>query len=359
MKKFLSAALALCLAFSLAACGGSGSSAPASASVAGSTGSSAPEAKPVEIRVVTSYGGDDGNRANYEEAVAGYEAATGNTVVDESATSNEQWKAQVKADFQTGSEPDVLFFFTGTDASEFIKNGKVVSIEEIRKEYPDYASNMLDAAMPLSFVDAKAYAVPSSGYWEGMFVNKTVLADCGLEVPGPETMRKFVGPPLGETFIQFGIPADKVDEAIAVYRSRYMTVGKYENFPYPGVREMLEALKNDGKRLFVATSKPETTSVDILRHFELDQYFEIIAGASLDGKRGSKSQVLSYLLERANGQTDGIMVGDTVFDILGAKALGIPAVGVSWGYGDVAEMNAAGAVAMMDSPAELTAFLLK
>lgn len=185
------------------------------------------------------------------------------------------------------------------------------------------------------------------------------LSHFGLEVPGPETMRKFVGPPLGETFIQFGIPADKVDEAIAVYRSRYMTVGKYENFPYPGVREMLEALKNAGKRLFVATSKPEVTSVDILRHFELDQYFEIIAGASLDGKRGSKSQVLSYLLERANGQTDGIMVGDTVFDILGAKALGIPAVGVSWGYGDVAEMNAAGAIAMMDSPAELTAFLLK
>lgn len=188
MKKTLAIILALCLGASmLAACGGSGSSAPASASVAGSTGSSAPEAKPVEIRVVTSYGGDDGNRANYEEAVAGYEAATGNTVVDESATSNEQWKAQVKADFQTGSEPDVLFFFTGTDASEFIKNGKVVPIEEIRKEYPDYASNMLDAAMPLSFVDAKAYAVPSSGYWEGMFVNKTVLADCGLEVPGPDT----------------------------------------------------------------------------------------------------------------------------------------------------------------------------
>lgn len=88
MKKTLAIILALCLGASmLAACGGSGSSAPASASVAGSTGSSAPEAKPVEIRVVTSYGGDDGNRANYEEAVAGYEAATGNTVVDESATS--------------------------------------------------------------------------------------------------------------------------------------------------------------------------------------------------------------------------------------------------------------------------------
>ena len=91
------------------------------------------------------------------------------------------------------------------------------------------------------------------------------LSHFGLEVPGPETMRKFVGPPLGETFIQFGIPADKVDEAIAVYRSRYMTVGKYENFPYPGVREMLEALKNAGKRLFVATSSVTLNWTSILK----------------------------------------------------------------------------------------------
>ena len=181
----------------------------------------------------------------------------------------------------------------------------------------------------------------------------------GYPVPPREEMGVFVGPPLWDTFEKFGIPKERTDEAVQIFRSRYVPIGKFENTPYPGIRELLEALGAEGNLLYVATSKPETTSVDILRHFELDQYFEIIAGASLDGKRGSKSQVLSYLLERANGQTDGIMVGDTVFDILGAKALGIPAVGVSWGYGDVAEMNAAGAVAMMDSPAELTAFLLK
>ncbi|MFR1808598.1 MAG: ABC transporter permease subunit [Pygmaiobacter massiliensis] len=123
MKKFLSLTLALaCCASVFAGCGGASSSAPAASSAA-SSGSA-----PAEIRVVTSYGGDDGNRVNFENAVKAYEEATGNTVVDESATSNEQWKAQVKADFQTGSEPDVLFFFTGVDANEFIKNNKVVSI---------------------------------------------------------------------------------------------------------------------------------------------------------------------------------------------------------------------------------------
>ncbi len=182
MKKFLSLTLALaCCASVFAGCGGASSSAPAASSAA-SSGSA-----PAEIRVVTSYGGDDGNRVNFENAVKAYEEATGNTVVDESATSNEQWKAQVKADFQTGSEPDVLFFFTGVDANEFIKNNKVVSIEEIRKEYPEYASNMKDGMLPASPADLKQYAVPVNGYWEGMFVNKTVLKDCGLEPPTAET----------------------------------------------------------------------------------------------------------------------------------------------------------------------------
>ncbi|MDD4849637.1 MAG: extracellular solute-binding protein [Gemmiger sp.] len=198
MKKSLATILALCMsATALTACGApsaassstaeSTSQAASSSTDAAASTDSTTAAAATEIRVVTSYGGDDGNRANYEDAVKGFEDATGNTVVDESATSNEQWKAQVKADFQTGSEPDVLFFFTGTDANEFIKNGKVVSIDTIRAEYPEYATNMLDSAMPLSFVDAKAYAVPSSGYWEGLFVNKKVLADCGVEVPDANT----------------------------------------------------------------------------------------------------------------------------------------------------------------------------
>ena len=139
----------------------------------------------VTLNVVTSYGGDDGNRKKFENAVKAYEESTGNKVNDGSATSNEEWKAKVLTDFETGSEPDVLFYFTNADAEPFISAGKVVSIDEIRAEYPDYASNMKGSMMAVA-ADGKQYSVPSSGYWENMFVNKAVLADCGVEVPGPD-----------------------------------------------------------------------------------------------------------------------------------------------------------------------------
>ncbi len=142
-------------------------------------------AENVTLNVVTSYGGDDGNRANFEAAVAEYEAQTGNKVNDGSATSNEEWKARVLTDFETGSEPDVLFFFTNADAEPFIKAGKVVSIDEIRAEYPDYATNMKDSMLAVAS-DGKNYAVPSYGFWENMFVNKSVLDACGIAVPGPD-----------------------------------------------------------------------------------------------------------------------------------------------------------------------------
>ena len=142
-------------------------------------------AEGVTLNVVTSYGGDDGNRANFEAAVASYEAATGNKVNDGSATSNEEWKAKVLTDFETGAEPDVLFYFTNADAEPFIGKGQVVSIAEIREAYPDYAANMKDTMLAVA-ADGKNYAVPSSGFWENMFVNKKVLADCGVAVPGPD-----------------------------------------------------------------------------------------------------------------------------------------------------------------------------
>ncbi len=139
----------------------------------------------VELNVVTSYGGDDGNRKNYENAVKSYEEATGNKIQDASATSNEEWKAKVLTDFETGTEPDVLFFFTNADAEPIVQAGKVVDVATIRAEYPDYASNMRDSMLAVAS-DGKNYAVPSSGFWENMFVNTKVLADCGVTVPGPD-----------------------------------------------------------------------------------------------------------------------------------------------------------------------------
>lgn len=179
----------------------------------------------------------------------------------------------------------------------------------------------------------------------------------GLPVPDRETMRVFVGPPLDETFIKFGVPADKTDEAIAVYRSRYTTVGKFENSPYPGVAQLLQRLQENGHRLFVATSKPEGMSVEILEKFGLAGYFEMICGATLDGRRSKKADIITYLLQRSGGADNAIMVGDTAYDVIGAKAHGMPAVGVSWGYGKVEDMEAAGAVAIAHTMDELFGIL--
>ncbi len=140
---------------------------------------------PVTLKVVTCYGLDDGNHKNFEEAVDMFEKGTGTIVANSSSLSNEDWKSKVLTDFITGSEPDVLYYFTNADADPFVNAGKVVSIEEIRSEYPDYALNMKEQMMEVA-EDGKHYAVPSLGYWESMFVNRSVLEACGIPVPGPE-----------------------------------------------------------------------------------------------------------------------------------------------------------------------------
>lgn len=183
------------------------------------------------------------------------------------------------------------------------------------------------------------------------------LEHFGLPVPDWEEMRTFVGPPLGESFMRYGVPQERVEEAIAVYRSRYIPIGKFENHPYPGIQELLEQLKQHGHTLFVATSKPEAMSIEILEHFDLAKYFRQICGATMDGTRSSKASVIEYLIAGNGRDGQMIMVGDTKFDILGAKAHGIPAVGVAWGYGAVSQMQQAGAAAIAQSPEQLLGIL--
>lgn len=185
------------------------------------------------------------------------------------------------------------------------------------------------------------------------------LADFGLPVPDRQTMRVFIGPPLRDTLIQYGVKPENVEEAIAVFRSRYLTKGKYENKPYPGIREMLEKLRAQGHRLYVATSKPEPQAVDVLEYFGLAKYFDIIAGASLDESRSSKEDVITYLKDKSGDMEQSIMVGDTVFDIIGAAAHDITGIGVAWGYGEVADMVSAGAAAIAHTPEELLELLQK
>ena len=179
------------------------------------------------------------------------------------------------------------------------------------------------------------------------------LRHFGLPVPDRETLRVFVGPPLDETFVKFGVPQDQADEAIRVYRSRYTTVGKFENYPYPGVETLLENLQSLGHKLYIATSKPEHMSVEILEHFGLAKYFTMICGATMDGSRSKKADIISYLLAKAGDADNILMVGDTAYDVIGANAHGIPAIGVAWGYGKVADMEAAGAAGIASTMEEL------
>lgn len=183
------------------------------------------------------------------------------------------------------------------------------------------------------------------------------LEHYGIPVPERSALRVFVGPPLHDMFVKFGVPPECADEAVEIFRSRYLTIGKFENAPYPGVPELLQALKARGYTLLIATSKPESLALEITNKFELDKYFDRICGASMDRSRVNKDDVIAYLLEQ-NGTADNmVMVGDTAYDVIGAAAHNIPTIGVSWGYGEVQKMIDAGAIAIAQDTQALLAML--
>ena len=183
------------------------------------------------------------------------------------------------------------------------------------------------------------------------------LRHFGLPVPSREEMGVFVGPPLDKTFIQFGVPEDKTEEAVKVFRSRYLVTGKFENTPYPGIHQLLQTLKEQGHRLFVATSKPEVTAIEVLDKFQLTPFFTCICGATMDGTRVHKADVIAYLLKQIGDPEHILMVGDTEYDVLGAAAHGIATIGVAWGYGKVSAMEEAGAIAIAHTMDELLQYI--
>ena len=179
------------------------------------------------------------------------------------------------------------------------------------------------------------------------------LSHYGIEAPSEVELRTFVGPPLTESFARFGVPQDQLAKAVEIYRSRYIPIGRFENTPYPGIRELLEKLKADGHKLYVATSKPEWMSIEILEYFDLAKYFDMICGAATDFSRNSKEAVIAHLLKECGAQENPIMVGDTAFDVIGAKAHGIPCIGVDWGYGLNEDMVKSGAIAIAHTAEQL------
>ena len=212
-KRVIAAMLAGIMVFSVTACGKDESTGSSDTQTTGGTEESSADTEaaadtadaadteseeaeqptaPVEIVVTTTFAGEDASAQAYKDGVKAWEEQTGNTVADTSASSDETFKTRVVTDFETGSEPDVLFFFNGADANSFIEAGKVLSIDEIRTEYPEYASNLNDDLITPSLVDGKKYAIPVKGFWEAMFVNTEVLEAAGVEVPGADyTMDMF------------------------------------------------------------------------------------------------------------------------------------------------------------------------
>ena len=180
------------------------------------------------------------------------------------------------------------------------------------------------------------------------------LAELGVPCEDYNRLRVFVGPPLRVTFPQFQVPEDRVEEAIRIYRKYYHHGnGKFENSPYEGIEVLLARLLDEGYDLYVATSKPEALSIEIMDRFDLSKYFRLICGASQDSSRENKDDVIRYLLSRVKDPGKTVMVGDTVYDVRGAAALGLPCIGVSWGYGDVPSMLEAGAVGIADTMEQL------
>ncbi|MEA4824230.1 MAG: HAD family hydrolase [Clostridiaceae bacterium] len=185
------------------------------------------------------------------------------------------------------------------------------------------------------------------------------LAHYGITVEDLSTLHPFIGPPLDDSFERFfGFSHERAVEAIGIYREYFRDTGIFENEVYPGIPEMLEKLQAAGKTLVVATSKPEPFAVRILDHFCLARYFTAVVGSELDGTRVKKDEVIAEALKRNGMQKrNAVMVGDREHDVRGAGKVGLPCVGVLYGYGSRAELTAAGAAALAETPEELCRIL--
>lgn len=183
------------------------------------------------------------------------------------------------------------------------------------------------------------------------------LSHMDLPVPEEDKLGVFVGPPLKDTFPKFGVPEERVDEAIALFREYYLDKGIFDNTVYPGTVEFLERMKKEGRQLYVATTKPQAAAELVLNHFGLMPYFTAVAGATADHTREKKEDIIAYLKTLASVSGTELMIGDTVLDVTGSAMHGIPCMGVDWGYGNLDDMRRAGVIGIVSSWNELVKFL--
>ncbi len=182
------------------------------------------------------------------------------------------------------------------------------------------------------------------------------LNKLGIDEPDRTSLYKFIGPPLQDSFKMFyGFSEEKAALGVKYYREYFSEKGLFENKVYPDIPGLLEVLKNSGRTLAVATSKPEEFSVRILKHFDLYKYFDFVAGATMDGSRGKKADIIRYALEnlRITDTRKVLMIGDREHDIFGAGENNIDCLAVLFGYGNFEEFKKAGAKYIAENPMDI------
>ena len=181
-----------------------------------------------------------------------------------------------------------------------------------------------------------------------------------INVEERTSLYKFIGPPLRDSFETFyGFSSEKSELAVQYYREYFSERGLYENEAYDGIADLLTQLKERGKSLIVATSKPESFAIKILQHFKLYDYFDFVAGATMDATRNKKADIIKYALESCNisEKSSVIMIGDREHDVIGAKENGLDSIGVLFGYGSYDELKRAGATFIAKRPPDILGYI--
>ena len=197
----------------------------------------------------------------------------------------------------------------------------------------------------------------------GMGITNSVmhaLKKYGIEVEDRKTLYKFIGPPLIESFEKYyGFSHEEAVKSVDYYREYYRDKGIYENTVYDGIEKLLVYLSENGKKIILATSKPEPFAKEILRHFGLDKYFLFAAGSTMSETRTNKAEVIEYALAEC-GITDKssvVMVGDREHDIIGANRNSVDSIGVLFGYGSREELEAAGATYIAETVEDILRYI--
>ena len=187
------------------------------------------------------------------------------------------------------------------------------------------------------------------------------LEHFGITVEDRTELKRFIGPPLLESFMEYyGFSKEQAEEAVRIYRERYFKTGLYECELIPGATELLSHLKKAGKTVALATSKPEILATRILEHYKLTECFDFIGGSELNGPRHTKDDVINYVLEKLGNpdKSQTVIIGDRHHDVDGAKATGIHSIGFLGGFGDREELERAGADYIAETFADAAKIIL-